>query len=110
MEVLFRWIEHQFDEEMTWENHGKHWHLDHVLPIKKFNIDDEEEVNICFSWMNMQPLERLANISKHDKIIPEMVDAHIEKLLAYGSFADCTEEVTAYIDKYIPLYNKLLAL
>jgi hypothetical protein len=110
LEVLLNWIEFQFTEEMNWENHGKHWHLDHVLPIKKFNIEDEEEVNICFSWMNMQPLERLANISKHDKILPEMVDAHIEKLIAYGSVADCAEEVTAYIDKYIPLYNKLLAL
>lgn len=110
IEVLLKWIEHQFTEEMSWDNYGKHWHLDHVLPINKFNIDDEEEVHICFSWMNMQPLERLANISKHDKIIPDMVNAHIDKLIAYGTVAECQDEVNAYLKKYITIYNNQLAL
>lgn len=110
MEVLLRWLEHQFDENMNWDNYGKYWQIDHVLPVKKFNLDNEEEVHVCFSWMNVQPLERLANTSKHNKILSDMVDAYIEKLKLYGDTAHCKEEVCTYLIKYIPLYNKFKAL
>jgi hypothetical protein len=110
MEVLLKWIEHQFDENMNWDNYGKYWQIDHVLPVKKFNLEDDEEIHICFSWMNVQPLERLKNTAKHNKILPDMVDAYIERLKAYGAKTNNHEEINKYLDKYIPLYNKLKAL
>ena len=29
-----RFIESQFDEEMTWINHGSFWTVDHIIPLK----------------------------------------------------------------------------
>ena len=95
---------------MNWDNYAKYWQIDHVLPVKKFNLEDPEEADICFSWMNVQPLERLTNTAKHNKILPDMVDSYIEKLKSYSVTTDCQDNINAYLDKYIPLYNKFKAL
>ncbi len=57
-------IESQFNEGMTWENHGK-WHLDHKTPISWANTEDEiYELN---HYTNFQPLWAKDNLSKGNK-------------------------------------------
>ena len=51
---------------MNWENYGK-WHIDHIKPISKFDMTDQEEQKKCFHWSNLQPLWAEENISKGDK-------------------------------------------
>ena len=34
------------------ENHGKEWHIDHVIPLSKFDLDNKEELDIAFNWRN----------------------------------------------------------
>ena len=29
------YLEKQFDENMTWENHGLYWEIDHTIPLSK---------------------------------------------------------------------------
>ena len=41
---LRHWIESQLYGEMTFENYGKIWYLDHCLPIASFNLLDENDV------------------------------------------------------------------
>ena len=72
-EFLKEWIEYQFDENMSWSNHGIYWHIDHIKPINSFDITMKEEVNLCFNWRNIQPLEKTKNMEKSDKIIPELI-------------------------------------
>ena len=30
--VFVKWIEHQFDKNMNWDNYGKEWKIFHILP------------------------------------------------------------------------------
>ena len=69
IEHLKRWIEYRFDEHMSWDNLGKYWHIDHILPINKFNFTNFNEQQICFHWTNLQPLNATENIKKSDKIL-----------------------------------------
>jgi hypothetical protein len=55
---------------MTFDNYGE-WELDHIYPISKFNLDDINEVKKCFNYKNIQPLWKLENIKKSNKIINE---------------------------------------
>jgi hypothetical protein len=55
VEFLKSWIEYQFLDEMTWDNYGTVWTLDHVIPLSRFNMNSTKEQLIAFNWTNMQP-------------------------------------------------------
>ena len=63
-----KWITHQLYGNMTLENYGENWCLDHCLPIASFNLLDENDVKKCFNWLNLRPMYCSENISKGDKI------------------------------------------
>ena len=51
------------DVIMTWGN----IHLDHVKPVSKFNLDDEEVFLDCCHYSNLQPLLINGNLEKSNK-------------------------------------------
>jgi hypothetical protein len=63
---LKKYIEHQFEDGMTWENHGI-WHIDHIYPISKFNLLEEDQQRKCFHYKNLQPLWKPENLEKGSK-------------------------------------------
>jgi hypothetical protein len=63
-----KWIEFRFEKDMTWENLGTVWQIDHILPISKFDFNNENEIKICFHWTNLQPLYSNINNSKTNKL------------------------------------------
>lgn len=67
----------------TLENRGKEWHIDHVIPLYYFNLDDNDEQLIAFNWRNTMPLSCKENLSKNKKIIKSQIEQHLNKLLEY---------------------------
>jgi hypothetical protein len=66
-----RWhIEVQFDEKMTWENHGSYWHLDHIIPLDSFDLSEPAQQRRACHWKNLQPLEAKENIRKKNRLLP----------------------------------------
>lgn len=45
----------QFSRGMLWENYGKVWEFDHIVPCSKFNLYDHDERRKCFHFSNYQP-------------------------------------------------------
>jgi uncharacterized CHY-type Zn-finger protein len=62
------WIESNFVGEMTWENYGTLWHIDHTMPCSVFDFTIEENRKVCFNWSNLFPMLGEENISKSNKI------------------------------------------
>jgi hypothetical protein len=62
------------------ENRGTEWHIDHVIPLSLFDLDDEKDQLIAFNWRNTMPLSPAANLSKNNKIIPHQIEEHLENL------------------------------
>jgi hypothetical protein len=54
------YLEKQFDKNMTWENHGKYWEIDHIYPLVKGG---------SFHYTNTQPLTVKENRIKKDKTV-----------------------------------------
>jgi hypothetical protein len=71
------------NNNFTLENRGKEWHIDHVIPLYHFNLDDENEQLIAFNWRNTMPLSCKENLSKNRKIIKSQIEQHLHKLLEY---------------------------
>lgn len=57
-------MESKFLDGMTWDNHGA-WHIDHIIPVSKFEKDNIAEVN---NLSNLQPLWAFDNLSKGAKL------------------------------------------
>ena len=56
-----------FLDGMTWENWDlKGWHIDHIKPLSKFNLKDEDELTKALNYKNLQPLWAYDNLSKHN--------------------------------------------
>jgi len=49
-------ITRQFNQDMTWQNHGKLWEIDHRIPCASFDLTKESEIIKCFNYKNLQPL------------------------------------------------------
>lgn len=58
------YLEKQFLPEMNWDNHGKIWEIDHIIPCASFNLLDENECKKCFHYSNHQPLFTTTEIAK----------------------------------------------
>ena len=72
VEELMEHLEKQFQEGMTWDNHGVHgWHLDHIIPQSKLLYDSMDHSNFqkCWALENLQPLWAKENIKKGSKIL-----------------------------------------
>jgi hypothetical protein len=65
-------IESQFTADMTMENHGTVWHLDHIYPLSKADIvDNTVHFLAAANWRNLQPMLGPENLEKSDTITPE---------------------------------------
>lgn len=61
--TLRRHIESQFTPNMTWDNHGKLWHVDHIIPISLYEnkIDGNH-------YSNLRPMLASLNISRGNRL------------------------------------------
>jgi hypothetical protein len=66
---LKQWIEIQFKETMRWSNYAAVWQLDHVVPIAFFDFEMEEDLRLCWNFINLKP---------------EMIDTELPKEIKQG--------------------------
>lgn len=66
---LKKYLESKFKKGMTWDNYGKYWHVDHIIPCAAFDLSKPEEQQKCFHYSNLQPLEAKKNFSKGARIL-----------------------------------------
>ena len=62
-------LESQFEEGMSWENHGE-WQIDHFKAQSRFDPTDEEEKFKCWHYTNLQPMWAEINNGWKDKSKP----------------------------------------
>ncbi|ANB50578.1 hypothetical protein [Powai lake megavirus] len=73
---LREWMEFQFDKNMTWNNQGIYWDIDHVTPCSSFDLSIEKEIYECFNWKNIRPLSKKENSNKSNKILEQDIYNH----------------------------------
>ena len=62
-EYFVEWIDAWFDSGMTWEN----THIDHLKPLSKFDLSDDEQLEQAFHYTNCRPLLARDNRSKSNR-------------------------------------------
>lgn len=60
-------LEKQFVEGMSWDNWSHNgWHIDHIKPLNKFDLEKREQLLEAVNYKNLQPLWAKDNIKKSD--------------------------------------------
>ncbi|SRR5258706_13321114 len=54
IENFRKWIEIQFDKGLSWDNFSKEWQLDHIIPVTYFNFEIEEDLRLCWNFINIR--------------------------------------------------------
>jgi hypothetical protein len=62
-------IESQFVKGMTWQNHGKSWHIDHIIPQAALPYLDPHSKKFakCWELKNLRPLFIRENSQKSSR-------------------------------------------
>ena len=98
------WLEYNFTEEMNWENYGSYWSIDHIIPVCKFDLSNEDEKFKCWNWSNMMPVTVKYNSSKKN-IIMEQINYIIEKIEKFKEEGSTTKWFSSEF-----IFNKELVL
>ncbi len=59
-----KYLESQFKPEMSWENYGEVWEIDHIVPCNSFDLNKIEDQQKCFHYTNLQPLFKTTEIAE----------------------------------------------
>ena len=65
IQYLREWFEYNFTDEMNWDNYGSYWSIDHIIPVCKFNLTDENENLKCWNWTNLMPVQLFKKVDKN---------------------------------------------
>lgn len=66
--TLRAWLESKFTKSMNWDNYGKHWVVDHRIPLAAFDLNSLKQRMLACHYTNLQPLTHEKNAEKADSI------------------------------------------
>lgn len=69
-----KYLESCFQEDMSWDNYGKLWHIDHSTPITRYIKSGVTDPKIINSLSNLIPMWKEHNLDKFDKTLREWLD------------------------------------
>lgn len=70
------WLEEYFEENMTIENHGKIWEIDHVIPLSMIKHMGEKSIYLFF-WFNTAPVFPEYNRRKNGNLCKHQLKCHM---------------------------------
>lgn len=101
IQTIVSWLEFNMSDEIKWDNYGKVWQIDHTIPINLWNIENEGEMLLCFSWMNLMPMIKEMNNKKSNKLLLWRV-WHQERMLRTFSIHNPSlkDSINTFIQNY----------
>jgi hypothetical protein len=72
-----RHLESSFSKSMNWENYGKHWEIDHIIPASWFDLRKEEHQRRCWHHSNLRPLTKKKNRGRGNRADPQILMTHL---------------------------------
>ncbi len=54
IQTLREWFALQFTEGINWDNYGKAWQFEHIIPATYFNFSNEQELKTCWCLLNLR--------------------------------------------------------
>jgi hypothetical protein len=69
IEFFREWIAIQFKDGLSWDNFAEKWQFDHIVPVAYFDFTNEEDLLLCWNFINIR-VERI----EHNKTRGNRID------------------------------------
>jgi len=87
--TLRQWFELQFTEDMNWIHFGKDWQFDHIVPTTYFDYSNEDDLRLCWSFINIRVEIIDLNKNRGDRIDVLAVRPYFQDLYNKTGFSLC---------------------
>lgn len=64
IDFLKEYLSTRFNIDMSWDNYGIYWEIDHIVPLSRFDLTDRNQLLKAVHYTNLQPLTIKDNRSK----------------------------------------------
>lgn len=91
IQFLREWFEYNFTKEMSWSNYGDYWSIDHVIPVNKFDLQNERQKYECWNWTNLVPVPSSYNSSKKNTFDEKQIIKIKERLVKFKEEGSTTK-------------------
>lgn len=88
-----QWIALQFTEGIGWDNFGKAWQLDHIVPVVYFDHANEEELKLCWNFVNVRVEKLEHNKARGNRVDVLAVKAYFERLYETTGYSACARMI-----------------
>ncbi len=58
---------------MNWDNFGTVWKIGHIMPLCAFDQTNEEDLKLCWNWINLRPVRDSASRRRFSGIEAERI-------------------------------------
>lgn len=85
--TMREWIEVQFADGLNWDNYAKAWQFDHIVPVFYFDLKKEEDLMLCWNFINIRVEPISANKARGNRVDVLAVKAYFKSLYDKTGFS-----------------------
>ena len=83
------WIEVQFRDGLSWDNFSEKWQFDHVVPLSYFDFTQEEDLRLCWNFINIRVEKTEHTGEKESRVDALVAKAYFEALYQQTIYQPC---------------------
>lgn len=87
------WIELQFTDELNWDNFAQAWQFGHAVPVNYFDFEKEEDLRLCWNFINIRVESLDFNKSRGSAIDILAVKPYFQNLYNKTAYAPCLKMI-----------------
>lgn len=88
-----KWIELQFAGGLNWNNFGASWQFDHIVPVAYFDFAKEEDLTLCWNFINIRVAKLELNKAVENRIDLLAAKPYFEALYSKTGYSLCLRMV-----------------
>jgi hypothetical protein len=89
IEFFREWIAIQFKDSLSWDNFAHKWQFDHIVPVAYFNYSNEEDLLLCWNFINIRVETIDYNKVRGNRIDVMAVRTYFEDLYSKTKYPFC---------------------
>ena len=93
IEKFRQWIAFQFDEDTNWDNFSEAWQFDHIVPVAYFDFTNEEDMRLCWNFINIRVEKTVLNKNQHIRLDVLAAKPYFKLLLERTGYPLCQKMI-----------------